>query len=81
MAKIRSENEFLISFKSYNLCRSGAVVLLWFSVARFGVRVSVVFHLACVHIVFWFGFGCWEAAFCEVDAHSVDHTLYIPFVF
>ena len=27
-----------------------AVVLLWFSVARFAVRVSVTFHLTCVHI-------------------------------
>ena len=28
------------------------VVLLWFSVARFGVGVSVTFHLTCVHIIF-----------------------------
>ena len=33
--------------------RSKAVVLLWFSVVRFGVRVSVTFHLTCVYI----GFG------------------------
>ena len=26
--------------------------MLWFSVACFGVRVSVTFHLTCVHIVF-----------------------------
>ena len=26
--------------------------MLWFSVARFGVRVSVTFHLTCVHIIF-----------------------------
>ena len=32
--------------------RSKAVVLLWFSVARFAVRVSVTFHLTCVYIVF-----------------------------
>ena len=32
--------------------RSKAVVLLWFSVARFGVRVSVTFHLMCVYIIF-----------------------------
>ena len=33
--------------------RSKAVVLLWFSVACFvfGVRVSVTFHLMCVHII------------------------------
>ena len=32
--------------------RSKAVVLLLFSVACFGVRVSVTFHLMCVHICF-----------------------------
>ena len=32
--------------------RSKAVVLLWFSVACFGVRVSVTFHLTRVHIIF-----------------------------
>ena len=32
--------------------RSKAVVLLWFSVACFGVGVSVTFHLMCVHIIF-----------------------------
>ena len=31
--------------------RSGAVVLLWFSVVCFGVRFSVAFHLARVHFV------------------------------
>ena len=31
--------------------RPKAVVLLWFSVACFGVRVSVTFRLACVHII------------------------------
>ena len=25
--------------------------MLWFSVACFGVRVSVMFHLTCVHII------------------------------
>ena len=25
--------------------------MLWFSVACFGVKVSVTFHLACVHII------------------------------
>ena len=36
--------------------RSKAVVLLWFSVAYFGVRVSMAFHLTCVHIILvWFG--------------------------
>ena len=32
--------------------RSKAVVLLWFSVACFGVRFSVTFHFMCVHIIF-----------------------------
>ena len=32
--------------------RSKAVVLLWISVACFGVRVSVTFHLTCVHFIF-----------------------------
>ena len=32
--------------------RSKAVVLFWFSDACFGVRVSVTFHIMCVHIMF-----------------------------
>ena len=32
--------------------RSKAVVLTWFSVACFGVRVSVMFHLMFVHYSF-----------------------------
>ena len=35
--------------------RSKAIILLWFSVtcfSVFGVRVSVTFHLMCVHIIF-----------------------------
>ena len=31
--------------------RSKAVVLLWFYDACFGVRVSMTFHLLCVHII------------------------------
>ena len=31
---------------------SKAVVLLWFSVACFGVRVSMTYHFMCVHIIF-----------------------------
>ena len=31
--------------------RSNAVVLLWFSVVCFGVRVSVTLRLTCVHII------------------------------
>ena len=26
--------------------------MLWFSVACFGVRVSVTVHLTCIHIIF-----------------------------
>ena len=44
--------------------RSKAVVLSWFSFACFGVRVSVTFHLTCVHLNFssvwvaeWLPFG------------------------
>ena len=36
--------------------RSNAMVLMWFSVACFGVRVSVMFHLMFVHytlVRFW----------------------------
>ena len=36
--------------QSFITDRSKVVVLLWFSVACFGVRVSVTFHLTCVHI-------------------------------
>ena len=32
--------------------RSKAVVMTWFSVACFGVRVSVIFHLMFVHYTF-----------------------------
>ena len=32
--------------------RSKVVVLMWFSVACFGVRVSVMFHLMFVHYTF-----------------------------
>ena len=29
-----------------------AIVFLWFSVAYFGVKASVMFYLTCVHIIF-----------------------------
>ena len=49
-----------------------------------GVRVSVTFHLACVHIIFssvsvaeWpLPFG---PAFLEIAAHSVDHMFSLNF--
>ena len=41
-----------VKFAKYFITdRSNAVVLLWFYVACFGVRVSVTFHLMCVHII------------------------------
>ena len=38
--------------KEFVTDRSKAVVLTWFSVACFGVRVSVMFHLMFVHYTF-----------------------------
>ena len=37
------------ALQSFATDRSKAVVLLWLSVACFGVRVSVRFHLTCVY--------------------------------
>ena len=37
----------------------------------FGVRVSVMFHLTCVHIIFIF--------VLEIAAHSVDHMFSLYF--
>ena len=39
-------SQYLITY------RSKTVVLVWFSVACFGVSVLVTFHLMCVHISF-----------------------------
>ena len=39
----------------------------------FGVRVSMTFHLMCVHIIFSSVLGCGVATFWERAAHSVDH--------
>ena len=49
--------------------RSKAVVSLWFPVACLCFRVSVTFHLTCVHIFS----SVW--VFGEIAAHSVDHML------
>ena len=46
--------------------------MLWFSDACFGVRVSVTFHLACVHNILVL-FGMLSGHLLEIDAHSVDH--------
>ena len=42
----------LSSHKVFVTDRSKAVVLTWFSVACFSVRVSVMFHLMFVHYTF-----------------------------
>ena len=54
----------------------------------FGVRVSVMFHLMCVHIMFSFVSVAEWLPFWELAAHSVDHMfilyfdyLYFPFWF
>ena len=51
MLRNATENWLDISSVLFITDLSKAVVLLWFSVARFGVRVSVTFHLTCVHII------------------------------
>ena len=40
----------------------------------FGVRVSVTFHLTCVHIIL-VRFGLLSGHHLGNDAHSVDHNL------
>ena len=48
--KVRHLNQFKPSAIPYK--RSRTVALLWLSVACFGVRVSVTFHLTYVHFIF-----------------------------
>ena len=55
--------------------------MLWFSVACFGVRVSVTFNVMFVHIIlvrFWLliGHTNWERA-----AYSVDHIVSLNFYY
>ena len=67
------------------------VVSLWFSVALFGVRVSVTFHLMCVRIIFssvsvaeWPPFGkqlltlLTILSFCILTIYNIS---YFPFLF
>ena len=71
--------------------RSNAVVLLWISVACFGVRVSVTFHLMCVHIIFslvwvaeWQPFGkelLTRLTICSCCIFTNCNSSYIPFWF
>ena len=45
----------------------------------FGVRVSVMFHLTCVHIIFKsVSVAVWPP-FWEIAAHSVDHMFSLYF--
>ena len=56
-----------------------AVVLLLFSIVSFGVRVSVPFHLTCVHVSFS---SVWVAEwppFLEIAAHSIDYMFSLHF--
>ena len=57
-------------------------VLLWFSVACFGVGVSatfqLIFHHMCVHIIL-VRLGCCVATFWERAVHSVDHMSVLYF--
>ena len=46
---------------------------MWFSVACFGVIVSVTFYLMCVHTLFSSGWATEMATFWERAAHSVEH--------
>ena len=51
------------------------------SVASFGVRVSVMFHLMFVHYTFS---SVWVAewpSFWEIAAHSVGHLFSLSFVY
>ena len=49
--RVRLAPENMFNPRPSNSDRLKAVVLLWFSFACFGVRVSVTFHLMCVHII------------------------------
>ena len=70
---------------------SNAVVLLWFFVACFGVRVSVTFHLTCVHIIFrsvwvaeWQPFGkklLTRLTICSLCLLTISNFSYFPFWF
>ena len=67
--------------------RSKAVVLLWFSVTCFSVRVSVTFHLTCVHIIFssvakWAPFGkqlLTRLVICSLCILTICNISYFPF--
>ena len=71
--------------------RSKVVVLLWFSVACFGVRVLVTFHLMLVHIIFisvsvaeWPPFGkelITVLTLCSLCILTICDFSYFPFCF
>ena len=66
-------------------------VLLWFSVACFGVRVSLTFHLMCFHIIFssvlvaeWPPFGkelLTRLTMCYFYILAICNFSYFPFWF
>ena len=81
---------FLLSWKPGRLITitnhktaSQSVSLLWFLLfSVFSVRVSVTFHLTCVHLSFS---SIWVAEmppFLEIAAHSVAHmfSLYVDYL-
>ena len=45
----------------------------------FCVRVSVTFHLTCVHIIFSSVSVAEWSPFVEIAAHSVDHMFFLYF--
>ena len=65
--------------------------LLWFSAACFGVRISVTFHLMCVHIIFssvsvaeWSPFGkqlLIRLTICSLCILTICYISYFPFWF
>ena len=52
LRRVRLRAKTSLSPQVFVTDRSKAVVLTWFSVACFGVRVSVMFHLMFVHYSF-----------------------------
>ena len=60
--------------------RSKAMVLMWFSVACFRVRVSVMFHLMFVHYTFSSVLAAeWPPIGGKIAAHSVGHLFSLSF--
>ena len=47
--------------------------------SAFDVRVSVTFHLTCVHIILSSVWAAEWPPFFEIGAHSVDHKFFLYF--